>query len=128
MKIKGIFKDFSGTKIKMFKELYTDIHSACANNRKHKVQKTRQFLAYREYSSTTFFKLSFGYLFKLFCVVCCCEGRTQSKFANFQEFDQFSRDNSHFQGVSSVLEMTLQIPTLFKEFKDLHEPCEKQQL
>ena len=38
-------------------------------------------------------------------------------------FDQFSRKNSHIQGVSSALEMTFQIQALFKEFKDLHEPC-----
>ena len=34
-----------------------------------------------------------------------------------------SRKNSHFHGVSSGLEMTFQIQALFKDFKDLHEPC-----
>jgi len=33
------------------------------------------------------------------------------------------KENSHFQGVSSDPEMAFQIQALFKEFKDLHEPC-----
>jgi len=35
----------------------------------------------------------------------------------------FSRKNSHFQGASSAVEKIFWIPALFKEFKDLHEPC-----
>ena len=31
----------------------------------------------------------------------------------------FARNFSNFQGVSSALEITFQIPALFKEFKDL---------
>ena len=34
--------------------------------------------------------------------------------------DYFSMENSHFQGVSSVFEMTILIQALFKDFKDLH--------
>ena len=35
--------------------------------------------------------------------------------------NKFPRKNSYFQGVSSALEKTSQIPALFKEFNDLHE-------
>jgi len=42
------------------------------------------------------------------------------KHTNFKEFDQFSRKNSPFHGVSSALEMAFQTQALFKELKDLH--------
>ena len=42
---------------------------------------------------------------------------------NFKNFDHFSRQNIHFQGVSSALEIKFQIPTLFKEFEDMHKLC-----
>jgi len=40
---------------------------------------------------------------------------------------QISRSlvNFNFQGVLSGLELTFQIPVLFREFKDLHEPRER---
>ena len=41
---------------------------------------------------------------------------------NLTEFDRCSRENPHFQGASSILEMLSQILALFKEFKDMHEP------
>jgi len=47
--------------------------------------------------------------------------KVNSKY--IKELGQSSRKNSHFQEVSSVLEITFQIPALFKEFKGLHEPC-----
>ena len=39
MQIQGVFKDSSRTKTTIFKELQTDIHSACVNNRKPKIPK-----------------------------------------------------------------------------------------
>ena len=48
------------------------------------------------------------------------------KFTNFNEFNQFSRKNSHCLGVSSAPEMTYQIQALFKDFKDMYESCIRQ--
>jgi len=59
MQIQGVSTDLSRTKIKIFKEFYTEIHSACAcvNNRKLTMQKKRHILAYQECSCTISFKL-----------------------------------------------------------------------
>jgi len=37
----------------------------------------------------------------------------------------FSRRNSHFQGVSSAFEKKFQIPAFYKYFNDLHKPWNK---
>ena len=76
--------------------------------------KTRNFLAYQELSCTIFFKLSFGYFFQLFFALFVAVNEVNSKRT------QISRIviNSHFQRVSSALEITFQIPGLFK---DVHE-------
>ena len=47
---------------------------------------------------------------------------TNSQILRYFGKEVFSRKYSHFQGVSSALEMAFQIQAPFKEFKDLHEP------
>ena len=87
-----VFKGYSRTKIKIFKELYPDIHSACVNNRKPKIPKMRYFLVYQEFSCMIFFKLSFGYFLKSFFVLFAAVDKINSKQP------QISRSLINFQG------------------------------
>ena len=70
---------------------------------------------------TPFSNISFTYLLHF----CFCK---QKKFTSFKECDQYLRKISHFQGFSSALKQTCQIPALFKEIKDLYELCMKYEL
>ena len=113
--IQGLNKKFSrSSKLKF--TMYAWIY------RKPKIPKTRQFLTFHDlfvwFSSNALLNIYLNY----FCVVYWCEQSKQLTFTNFKDFDQFSRKNFHFQGVSSALEMTFQIPALSKDFKDLHKP------
>ena len=70
------------------------------------------------------FQYIFGYFFKLFIALFIVVNGINSKSL------QISRSVINFQGkipncrVTSALEKTFQIQALFKNFKDLHEPCE----
>ena len=84
----------------------------------------KHFLAYQKFYCTIFCKLSFKYFFKKIFVLLIAVNKENSKiFTNIKKVNQFSRKNSHFQGVSSALEMKFQIQALFKEVKDLHKQC-----
>jgi hypothetical protein len=42
---------------------------------------------------------------------------------DFLHFSRSNQDFSVFKGFSSALESEFQIPGVFKEFKEWHEPC-----
>ena len=90
-------------------------------HRKLKILKMRHFLACHKFSCTIFFKLSLKYLLELFFVLFIVVNKVKTKDSYIKEFDQFSKKNSHSQGVAGSPEMIFQIPALFKECKDLHE-------
>ena len=83
------------------------------------------FLAYRKLLEQSF--LNFSWIFPLnISALLLAAYEENSKHSQISKIViNFQGKNSYFQGVPSALEKTfkiLSIHTLFKEFKDLHEP------
>ena len=126
MQIQEIFKNYSKTKIKVSKELKSNIQSACVNAQERHNTENKTFLGISGVFLHDFLLLSFGHFFKLFVVLLIVvnevkHSRISWSVINFQ-------GNFSFQGVSSALEMTFPSPALFKEIKGLHERCTKHDL
>ena len=110
--LKSKFKEFSRTT-----QGLRQIFPRKFKYRKRGNQEAQNTEAFHKFTSMIFFKLfldiSFAYFLHFFTAV----NEVNSKNSIFKETFSFSKS------FSSVLEKTFQIPALFKEFKDLHNPC-----
>ena len=75
----------------------------------------------RHITTFLFSKLAFGHFFNLVFALFVVNEENSKSSQISRSVINFQGKNPRFQGVSSDLEMTLQIPALFKGFKDLHE-------
>ena len=76
-RIQGAFNCHSRTKTKILKTKSTMAIGTFITHRKMKIPKTRNYLAYQDFTCTIF-KNFFGYFFLIIlCIVYCCEKRQQ---------------------------------------------------
>ena len=115
--IQGALMDYSRTKIKIFKELSINIHSACVNTQEAQKTENDIILGVSAVFLHDFLQAFFWIIFKIIFRVSIAVKEVNSTHS------QISRGWINFQGVPSSVEMTFEIQAHFKESKDLHEPC-----